>query len=422
MKILHINQSDETGGAAVAAVRLLEALRNHGAEAEMLVLEGGSDDSAIHSMVKNKWSRILRKVKFAAEVFSFVPFEKNSRQRFAFSSGRFGYDISENPLVKQADVLHLHWINQGFLSLNDLNKLIHTGKPIVWTLHDTWAFTGGCHYPGTCGGFTSTCGNCPLLKSPGSNDLSALQHLRKEKMYANASITFVGCSNWMKQMADRSSLVRKDLKHSVRHVFNTIDTELFKPADKGKVRAELGLPVDKKLLLFGAANTTDPRKGTIHLLRALKHLNARDPNLKNELELMAFGKNIDAFAHELPFVMHPFHTVKSQERMVHLYQAADLFVLPSMQDNLPNTVVESMSAGVPVVGFDIGGVPEMIMHQENGFLTAPGEWKDLAEGIIYVLGNGTVLGENARKFAESHFAPDAVARKYVDIYQSVAGG
>ncbi len=422
VKILHINQSDSTGGAAVAAVRLLKALRGCSADAEMLVLEAAKDDPAIHPLVTNKWDRLVRNFKFAAEVFSFVPYEKSRQQRFAFSPGRFGYNISQHPQVKEADVLHLHWVNQGFLSLHDLNRLIQTGKPMVWTLHDTWAFTGGCHYPGTCGGFTSTCGNCPLLKSPGSNDLSARQHLRKERMYANVAITFVGCSDWMKQMAERSTLVKKDLRHLVKHIFNPVDTGLFKPADKQKVRAELGLPADKKLLLFGAANTTDPRKGIIHLLRALKQLNAKNPGLKDELELMAFGKNIETFSHELPYRMHPFHTVKGEERMARLYQAADLFVLPSMQDNLPNTVVESMSAGVPVVGFDIGGVPEMIKHQENGFLAAPGKWKDLAEGILFVLGKGTLPGENARIFAETHFAPEVVARQYLDIYQSIAGG
>ena len=419
MKILHINQSDRVGGAAMAAVRLLEALRINGADARMLVLEAENRHQAIHPLVNSPGGRLVRNFKFAAEILSFVPFEKNRQNRFAFSPARFGYDISKHPLVEEADVLHLHWVNQGFLSLKDLRKLILTGKPIVWTLHDTWAFTGGCHYPGTCGGFTSTCGNCPLLKSPGPGDLSARQHWRKEKMYSDASITFVGCSLWMKKMADGSSLVRKDLKHSVQHVFNPIDIDLFQPAAKREIRAELGLPQDKKLLLFGAANTTDPRKGTAHLLRALKQLNAKNPELKNELELLAFGKNIDAYVHELPFRLHAFHTIKSQDRMARLYQAADLFVLPSMQDNLPNTVVEALACGVPVVGFQIGGVPEMVKHQQNGFLADPGKWKDLAEGIRFVMQNGSELGHNARSFAELNFSPDVVARQYLEIYHSL---
>ncbi len=418
MKVLHINQSDTGGGAAVAAVRLLDALESNGTDARMLVLEANNNHPNIEALVSGRRKKLVRNFKFLAEVLSFMPSEKNAQLRFAFSSGRYGYDLSKHPLIQDADILHLHWINQGLLSLKYLEKLIQTGKPIVWTLHDTWPFTGGCHYPEQCGGFTSTCGQCPMLKSPGENDLSARQHLSKETMYDNASLTFVGCSNWMKEMADKSSLVRKVLKYPVKKIFNPIDINLFVPGNTKLIREKLGLPVNKKLLLFGAANTTDPRKGTELLLRALKQISINNPHLQDELELVAFGKNIAAFEHETPFRLHPFNVVTSQQKMAQLYQASDFFVLPSMQDNLPNTVVESLSCGTPVVAFNIGGVPEMIRHNESGILVSPGKWKKLEEGILSLLDTSSEMGKNARLFAERNFAPSIIAKQYQEIYKT----
>lgn len=417
MKILHINKSNRLGGAAVAAVRLLNALRKSGSDARMLVLSAEQEGEDIEPVVKSSFDRRIQDLRFLGEVLSFIPFEKNRQNRFSFSRGLFGFDISRHPLVREADVLHLHWVNQGFLSLEDIKKLIQTGKPIVWTLHDTWPFTGGCHYPGTCGGFTSTCGQCPLLKSPGPNDISARQHAKKELIFKNTLITFVGCSKWMQEMAAKSSLVRKDLTHSVKQVFNPVNIDLFCPGDQANIRKELGLPADKKLLLFGAANVSDPRKGTDLLLRALKRLFSSSPSLPADLELVAFGKNVNLLAEKTPFKLHSFDVVEGEKAMARLYQACDLFVLPSMQDNLPNTVVESMSCGTPVVAFNIGGVPEMVTHQQSGYLASPGKVQELAGGIRFVMENAAPLGENARKFAETNFAPEIVARQYEEIYQ-----
>lgn len=421
MRVLHINKSDHTGGAAVAAVRLLDALHDYGSDVRMLVLEGSGRHEKVEVLARSRKSRILGKLKFLGEVLSFVPFEKNRQNRFSFSRSRFGFDISRHPLVREADVIHLHWVNQGFLSLNGLGKLIALGKPVIWTLHDTWPFTGGCHYPGTCGGFSSTCGQCPMLKSPAPDDLSARQHETKEKIYKNAAITFVGCSRWMQQMAADSSLVRKDLKHEVMQIFNPVDTRLFSPGEKNDVRQKLGLPGGKKLLLFGAANVADPRKGIGFLLRALNYIAQKEPELKEQLELMVFGKNVEFLGDKLSFKLHSFDIVSSEAEMARLYQAADLFVLPSMQDNLPNTVVESMSCGTPVVAFHIGGVPEMIQHQKTGFLATPGKSKELAMGILSVLDDHEEQGRNARIFAEENFAPAVIAHQYNELYKVVTG-
>jgi len=423
VKVLHINQSDSTGGAAIAAVRLLDSLRAAGTDARMLVLRSLGEHPAVTSLVRTKGQKLRRDLKFLAEVFSYIPYEKNKAQRFTFSSGRFGYDLSRHPMVREADILHLHWVNQGMLSLHGLEKLLRLGKPVVWTLHDTWPFTGGCHYPGACGGFTSTCGQCPLLKSPGERDFSARQHKRKMATYKNASITFVGCSRWMKEMAEKSSLVKKDLQHAVRHIFNTVNTSLFSPAaDPRSVRQELGLPVDKKLLLFGSANVKDPRKGADLLMRTFRNLHHSHPQLKGKLELMAFGKNVSTFREKVSLPLHSFQVVNGQEEMARLYNAADLFVLPSQQDNLPNTVVESLSCGTPVVAFRTGGVPEMVLHGRTGYLADAGKWRELGDGIISLMEDNREAGNLAREFALQHFSPEKVAAQYQALYEKVLSG
>lgn len=416
MKVLHINKSDFRGGAAVAALRLLDALRASGTDARMLTLESSGQSEAVEKL---QVYPLVEKMKFLGEALSFVPHEKSRQHRFAFSQGRFGFDISCHPLIREADILHLHWVNQGFVSLQGLRNLIGTGKPIVWTLHDTWPFTGGCHYPGSCGGFTSTCGQCPLLRKPGPRDLSAKQFEKKEEMYTNAALCFVGCSQWMQQLAGKSTLVRKDLHHSVQQIFNPVPIDLFRPVETAVTRKQLGLPLDKKLVLLGAANVNDPRKGIDLLMKTLRHLSQRDSSCIDQLQLMIFGKNAAALQNHLPYKVHSFDVVKSQQEMARLYQAADLFVLPSMQDNLPNTVVESMACGTPVVAFNIGGVPEMVIHQENGFLASAGKIKELADGIRYVLAHAESLGLHARKFAEKNFAPEIVARQYQNIYNGL---
>lgn len=417
MKVLHINKFDSTGGAALAAVRLLQAQRAYGIDAHMLVLQKQSDSQYITPIFKSIKGQIFQNLKFISEILWFTRYEKDRQNRFTFSPARFGFNLHKHPLVKNADILHIHWINQGFISLPGLQKLTTLGKPIVWTLHDLWPVTGGCHYPGNCDNFTSGCGHCPLLKKPGKNDLSAIQNKRKEDIYSKGTIAFVGCSQWIKNEAEKNSLT-KLLNPPFYQIFNPIDLNLYCPAPKDEVRRQLGLPRDKNLLLLGAANIFDPRKGTQYLIKALKNLATQHPKLLKEIELITFGKNTNIFQEKLAFPIHDLGLVKDEVKMAQLYQASDLFILSSLQDNLPNTVVESLACGTPVVAFNIGGVPEMIHHKNNGYLAQSGQWDKLSEGILYVLKNHEQLSTNARKFAKNNFAPHIIARKYNEIYRS----
>jgi glycosyltransferase involved in cell wall biosynthesis len=421
VKVLHINTSDTAGGAAVAAVRLLKALRALGTEAQMLTLEATAGGEGIVPLIHGPLQKPGKMVRFLAEAFSHAPQESGRVHRFAFSPGRFGYDISRHPLVRQADVLHLHWINQGFISLSTLLQLVKLGKPIVWTLHDMWPFTGGCHYSGECLRFVAGCGQCPLLKRSGENDASSRQHAKKRIIFKDARVVWVGCSQWMSDQVGRSGVIKAQLGHDIRSVFNPIDTHLFSPGSREEARQVFHLPPKKKLLLFGAANVNDPRKGIGHLVQALHQLNRLAPSLRQELELVVFGKNACKLKLEVPYVVNPVNFVETQEKMAQLYRAANVFVLPSLQDNLPNTVMESLACGTPVSAFRVGGVPEMVEHLERGSLAPLGDDAALAKGLNYLLTSpgSEERQANARSFVEKNCAPEVVARQYLEIYQSL---
>ncbi len=418
MKIVHINNSDVVGGAAVAANRLNVALRNFGIDSTMLVQEAKTNVDGVVPIGRGKLHSGKAFVRFAYERLTFLPYEKNAMLRYAFSPANTGVDISEHPLVKEADIIHLHWINQGYISLKGLKKLFDTGKPVVWTQHDMWSFTGGCHYAGTCLEFLERCSFCAFLKKPSKNDLSARQFVIKKQLYRNVLIHPVACSKWLRALSAESSLFRNK---DVSSIPNPIDTELFKPLDKTECRKELGLPTDKKLLLFGAANISDLRKGARYLFEALNILIESFPVFKENVEIVVFGKISQDTMDSIPFTIHRMNFISDISDIVKLYNASDIFVLPSLQDNLPNTVMESMACGTPVVGFRTGGVPEMIEHKHSGFLAEGRNALSLATGIyetLFLL-NIDEISRNARQKVLKEYSQDVVAKQYAELYEKM---
>ena len=416
MRVVHINKSDLTGGAAVAASRIVSSLRLMEVDATMLVAEKKSKKPWVESILKRQKDKVKLTFNFLYDILSFLPHEKNKRGRFAFSLSKKGFNLSNHPSIKNADIIHLHWFNQGFLSLKGLQAILGLGKPVVWTLHDMWSFTGGCHYSAGCTNFKESCGQCPMLLEPRDNDLSALQHLRKMKMYENAPLTFVTCSNWLGQLAKSSSLARNI---PVQTIHNPINTQRFTPTSRIDARRELGLPLDKKIILFGAANVLDPRKGMKLLIHALNDLSQK--SYSDQIELVIFGKTPSDMEEHLPFPATLMHYVSKPETLVHLYNAADLFVLPSLEDNLPNTVMESLACGTPVAAFRIGGVPEMVAHGTCGYLASLGDANGLSQGIDYILTNNekTDFRKACRQRVSENFEPTIVAQQYLKLYESL---
>jgi glycosyltransferase involved in cell wall biosynthesis len=415
LKIVLINKSETAGGASVAAKRLAVALSANGVDVKMLVSDGTSSGivEALDQSFFRKSKAFLRMV---GERLYFLPFERSAVERFSFSPANTGVDLSKHPDVLNADVIHLHWTNQGFLSLKGLQRLARLGKPIVWTLHDMWAFTGGCHYNGTCLEFTESCGNCPFMRKPHRHDLSSVQFIRKKQIYKDLNINVVTCSKWLRSLTLESTLLRQKPVHVVP---NPIDTKQFSPRDKMACRRELNLPVDKKLLLFGAANINDPRKGMRFLMEALDMLFGNFPVLYDQVELVVFGKNNTGNTLPFPFKTTYLNYVKDINQLVTLYNAADAYVLPSLQDNLPNTVMESMACGTPVIGFRTGGVPEMYEHQKSGYLAEVKNALSLSNGIYETLfiNDAQKMGDEARQRVLSNYSESVVANRYLEVYQ-----
>lgn len=440
------------GGAAIACLRLLAILeQTEGIEVTMLVQEKKRDNPKVQAIAETWLQKKLAFVRFVQERLYFKFQEKNKEIRFAFSPANSGIDISEHPLVQEADIIHLHWINFGFLSLKSLEKLFALNKPIVWTLHDMWAFTGGCHHSGDCENYQISCGNCiQYLKNPSPTDLSNKVWQRKNAIFDRSlrlrsgngiqlrsgnsqnKITIVGCSQWLTNRAKKSSLF-KDF--SVKAIPNPLDTNLFSPQNKAEVRAKLGLPIDKKLILFVAAKVSVIWKGFSYFQESLEILKAQGSHNQN-IELVVLGESDAETIEKLPFKAHALGRISDINQIVSIYSAADVFVTSSIQENLPNTIMEAMACGTPAVGFEVGGIPEMIEHIQNGvppigmppigmpptgFLAKYKSAKSLAEGIKWVLfeGNHDELSKNARQKVIDNYSEKVVFEQYLEVYKSM---
>ena len=416
MKVIHINNSDKGGGAARAVVDISNALYEAGINSTILVQQKLSYNNRIHSTTKTLIKKIHFFFRFWFDYLLIRLFTKQARGRFSFPF--WGIDISNEHLIKEADIIHLHWINQGFFSVKTFRKLSELNKPIVWTLHDMWAFTGGCHYSDGCEKFISECENCPLLTFSSENDFSNKIFDDKVLIYKNLNINIVTCSKWMAKEAKRSYLFQNK---KIVAIPNSIDSDIYKPVDKNIAREKLNLPNDKILILFGTMNLNETRKGFVFLKEALQTITTNNPELKEKIELFVFGSSNTKDLNDINLKANFLGRISNTEKLIYCYNAADVFVAPSIEDNLPNTVMESLSCGIPVVAFNIGGMPDMIEHKVNGYLAEPQNKISLAKGIIWVIENNEkeILSLNARKKVTENFTPEIVANLYMNFYKSL---
>ncbi len=359
----------------------------------------------------------LLRFKFIAERVGIWRANNWHRHRlFEVDSATHGVDITCKPYFKNADVVHLHWINQGLFSLRDIERMLRSGKPIVWTLHDMWPLTGICHHSRECEGWLSSCGRCPILYRGTPHDLSWRCYRRKKTVYGTRPMHFVACSNWLADIARRAPLLNGHVVHSIP---NAIDTTFYRPSDSFEARKHLGLPQDAILVLFVAYKATDPNKGIFYLRGAVRRLISKHPALRNRLRLIIVGREATVLRDTFAVPAHTYEYVNNEETMRDFYRAATLLAMPTLQDNLPNTIVEAMSTGTPTVGFRVGGLPQLIAHKENGYLSAYKDETDFAEGLAYCIDQDTLphLRETCRKHAEAVFSQKAVAEAYMNVYQ-----
>lgn len=360
MKVLLLSTYEKSGGAAIAASRLLQALRHNGVDATMMCRR----NTRIWS--KQSWTSIMER----AVIWAFNGFTK--KELWATDIALFGQDITHTREYKEADVIHLHWVNQGFLSLSNIRQFISDGKKVVWTMHDAWNTMGAYH----------------IARQRRDNLLERWTWKRKKKLYSLDKIHFVTCSRWLMDEV-RNSPLTDQLR--VTSIPNPIDTELFAPMES-KTHA--------RRILFVAQDVNNPMKGMRYLDEAVRMLKGDD-----RVEVIALGRDI-------PYI-------DNEEEMVQLYNSVDAFVLPSLSENLPNTIMEAMACGVPCVAFDVGGIPEMIDHKENGFLARFQNVEDLANGIRYVLNpdNHERLGKAAREKVLERYSEKNVAQQYIEVYE-----
>jgi glycosyltransferase involved in cell wall biosynthesis len=440
MKIVHVNFSGSRGGAAIAAGRLNTALRAQDKNSELWCAREPGRMDGVHCLKNKFWHKIDSLKNVLVQKGKDLLGEREARSYNFFPSG-----LIQQLNASNADIIHLHWINAEMVRLE---QLVNLNKPVVWTLHDMWPFCGAEHYTTdnryvtgyrssefrVQGSESSRDGQSPdNCQLPTSNcrskiDVNRRTFLRKQKHWKNWRPHLVTPSNWLAGCA-RESLLFKD--RSVQVVPNCLDLDLFTPADQEGCRKRFGLPLDKKLVLFGAASPSDLRKGRDLLADALG-------SLTMDVELVVFGA-----ADGVPFGgMKTYWTgrIDSEQKMTALYNAADLMCVPSRQDNLPNTAVEACACGVPVVAFDIGGLSDIVEHMQTGYLAQPFDTADFARGIEWVLArrnaerrmldagcerlstqhpDNDFLSANSRRKAERCFAPEVVAGQYLSVYERV---
>ncbi len=405
MRILHINTTDITGGAGIAAFRLHNALRAAGVESFMLVQSKKSDNKFV---IKSTSIPYINKLRFEIDNFPLRSELKNKQS--IFSLARIPEQLNKKIKEINPDLIHLHWITGGFVKIESIEKF---NIPIIWSLHDMWPFTGGCHYDNECKKYESNCVDCPLLNK--NSKLSVKVFNRKEKTYKKTADLYInGLSKWIANCAQKSSLFTD---RKIINIPNCININEFSPLSKKEAKKQLSFPENKKIILFGAvAATIDSRKGFDLLQEALKGM-----KLKSDKILTVFGSSQkhEEEINELNY--HYLGRISGNSLLKTVYSAADVVVIPSRQENLSNVVLEALACGTPVVAFNIGGMSDMIHHKKNGYLANPFSTSDLLKGIEWVLyhNNFDEISKHAHLTVKNQFESLIVAKQYIDAYKKI---
>lgn len=397
-----------SGGAARAVYRLHHELLRQGVDSSMLAVdEFPPGDDSVHRLpdVGYRLSRWARGWAFRSVS---KPWPEISLNRFS------RVRVATHPLVQSSDLVMLGWIGADYLSPRQLGRI---PKPVLWRLSDCWPFTGGCHYPSDCLGYERSCGCCPLLGAVRDVDCTSSQHASKSRAYKKVDLQIAAPSRWIQTVSQRSSL----LKNVPIHLLPSgVDTNMFRIRDRESARRKLGLPSRRKVLMFGAINSTsNPRKGFAPLTEALRILAANGKH--SDLHLVVFGDGTDLEMESLGLPSTSLGRLELDERLAAVYPAADVFVAPSLEENLPNTVMEAMACGIPCVAYPVGGLPDLIIQYQTGVLAEQTNAAGLAEAIAQAL---TVRppAEAVRKHILENYDLRVQGARYIDLMQQMASG
>lgn len=412
MRILHFSTSDTRGGAARGAFWLHRTLCRQGIDSLMLVGRKYSDDERVIPL-NGKTARVIER---ARDTLDQLPLRRYRKTDDSFwTVGWVPRHLSRAVRDLQPDLIHLHWMGGGFVPVDALRDL---PGPLVWTLRDMWAFTGGCHYTAGCAGYRTNCGECPQLRSPHQNDLSRAVWQHKRKAWADLDLWLVPISSWLDDCARQSPLLTGV---PTRVIPNGVDDRRFRPYPKTEALAAWGLPPDKKYILFGAVGALhDERKGFPQLAEAARKLAASC--WTSRAELVVFGDLEPETAPSLGLKTHFLGHIDDDDRLAQLYAAADVMVVPSLQEAFGKTLIEAMACGTPVVAFDSGGPVDIVTHRETGYLAHSFDSDDLAQGIAWCLdtpGRAEEMGRKARHCVEEKFDMNIITEHYLDLYRSI---
>jgi glycosyltransferase involved in cell wall biosynthesis len=414
MNVVHLVTSGRRGGAGIAAGRLHDGLVRLGVKSHMISLMGSIPDglpptltdsplAAVHQLTEAIW----------------VQGNRTELSNTWFTLGVEGVPLETHDLIKNADVLHLHWVS-GLLSLNDIAALISSGKPIVWTLHDQWAFTGGCHYSAGCDGYLHGCTCCPQLRVFNTL-LPAAAFTDKARLWRDAhALTLIAPSHWMGSCASRGAFPADTPIHFIR---NGLDLATFTPASRLEGRARLGLADSTIAVLFVAQNAGEKRKGFGLLVKAIEQLlqvpGSAEDLRSGSLCFLALGQS-DGVPEWLPVRMLP--PTQDEAALATIYAAADVFVSPAIEDNLPNTIAEALACGTPTLAFAVGGIADLISEGVTGRFIGPPDAASLANA----LGNIATEADTwrgfrpaCRAYAETNLTDLDCARQVIDVYKNL---
>ena len=417
LKVVHLNTYDGNGGAGRACMRLNRALLNQNIDSKVIVHYKFGKNPQIGEFNTN----LIQKAWTAATILLERTWAKRYLKaiRSPFSFTWFGRSVVHHPDVKNADIIHLHWVNHGFLNPKHIAEIAKLNKPVVWTFHDSNAFTGGCHVRYACDHFERECGDCPLLKNKSPKDYSHRIWKQKNKAYQHLGFDIIAPSSWMQASILKSSLLRD---RSISQIPNTLETDTFKPQDKTGAKRKAGLPEHKFILLSGfMPSRKDMHKGTSYLLNSLELLNARLGKKADDVELVVFGNRDNNNLPEFPFKTTFLGKINNDEHLALCYAAADAFLIPSLEDNLPYTVMESLSCGTPVIAFTTGGIPDMVTHEKNGYLATYRSSESFADGMEWVINHSDrgQLNKNARQTVMDKFSEEVIAQRHIDLYKEL---
>lgn len=425
MKILHLNYTDAGGGAAIAALKLVEAQNRNGIEATLGVIQKTTYSPFVISVSKKRnifsklYSGVIEVLKF---IFIYLGiYNSNIPCIFFKTSNGILHSKNSKSLAdinfinnSDFDIVHLHWINFNMISIKDIAKI---KKPIIWTMHDSWPFCGAEHHPNVLEHDERYKTGYYRSNKPASTkgiDLCRYVWNEKRKYLQKKEIVFISPSSWERDCLKQSKIF-SDKQCFV--IPNVISKDVFKPLDKLTIRKLLNIPVDKKILGFGAAYDIDnPKgiKGSYYLLKALENL--QNPE---EYFLVIFGSASEVFTSKLKIDFFNSGFIHNQNILSMLYNACDVFILPSLIENLPTTALESIHCGVPVAAFDVGGTKDIVEHCKNGYLAKPYDADDLREGIKYCISNYDELSANCLKKAEIDFNNDSIIKHHLEVYNAV---